>query len=50
MTQVFMSGMNLAWHQFGDDFGNGQYGCCTGSVLEDYLRRIRAEGGNSIRE
>lgn len=47
--KVFMSGMNIAWHQFGNDFGNGRYDCCTGAQLEDYLRRISAAGGNSIR-
>ena len=46
--KVFMSGMNLAWQDFGNDFGNGQYDCCTGSTLEDYLTRISVAGGNSI--
>jgi mannan endo-1,4-beta-mannosidase len=47
--KVFLSGMNIAWHYYGMDFGNGQYSCCTGSALEDYIRRIKAEGGNSLR-
>ena len=46
--KVFLSGMNIAWNSFGSDFGNGRYDCCTGSTLEDYLRRISAAGGNSI--
>ncbi len=41
--------MNQAWYNFGRDFGNGRYDCCTGSTLEDYLRRISENGGNSIR-
>lgn len=44
-----MSGMNLAWHHYGMDFGNGRYDCCTGSELENYLDRVANEGGNSIR-
>lgn len=47
--KVFMSGMNIAWHNYGRDFGNGQYQCCTSAALEDYIRRISAEGGNSLR-
>lgn len=46
--KVFMSGMNIAWHNYGRDFGNGQYQCCTSATLEDYIRRISAEGGNSL--
>nr|BBB35836.1 endo-1,4-beta-mannanase [Eisenia fetida] len=47
--KVFMSGMNIAWQNYGRDFGNGQYDCCTGNALEDYIVRIKAEGGNSLR-
>jgi len=47
--KVFLSGMNLAWYQFGMDFGGGRYDCCTGQTMEDYIRRIAAAGGNSIR-
>ena len=46
--KVFMSGMNIAWQNYGRDFGNGQYDCCTGNALEDYIVRIKAEGGNSL--
>ena len=46
--QVFLSGMNLAWHNFGNDFGNGQYDCCTGAVLENYLAELSASGGNTL--
>ena len=40
--------MNLAWHNFGNDFGNGQYDCCTGAVLENYLAELSASGGNTL--
>lgn len=45
---IFLSGMNIAWHNFGRDFGNGQYDG-TGTTLEEYLRRIHINGGNSVR-
>jgi mannan endo-1,4-beta-mannosidase len=48
--KIFQSGMNIAWNQFGADFGNGQYDCCTGSQLEKYIRDIASSGGNSIRK
>ena len=48
--QVYLSGMNIAWYQYGRDFGNGQYDCCTGKTLEEYLRKIHEDGGNSIRK
>ena len=48
--KVFMSGMNIAWQDFGMDFGEGRYDCCTGYKQEDFMKRISASGGNSIRE
>lgn len=47
--KVFLSGMNLAWHNFGMDFGDGRYTCCNGAALEDYLRQVSEAGGNSMR-
>lgn len=46
--QAFLSGMNLAWHSFGNDFGNGQYDCCTGAALENYLAQLNETGGNTL--
>ena len=48
--KIFQSGMNIAWNQFGADFGNGQYECCTGAQLEKYIRDIADAGGNSVRK
>lgn len=48
--KVYLSGMNIAWHDFGMDFGEGRYDASTGAYLEDYLRRIAEAGGNSIRK
>ena len=47
--KVFLSGMNIAWHNFGRDFGNNQYQCCTQRPLENYIDRIADNGGNSLR-
>ncbi len=50
--RVFLSGMNQAWgdYMYGNDFGNGQYACCSGQLLEEYLSRISSAGGNSVSE
>lgn len=48
--KVFLSGMNIAWDNYGNDFGNGQYDCCTGTTLESWLQQIAAAGGNSVRK
>jgi mannan endo-1,4-beta-mannosidase len=47
--KVFLSGMNIAWQEFGYDFGNGNYDR-NRDLLEGYLRDIAAAGGNSIRK
>ena len=47
--KVFQSGMNIAWNQFGADFGNGNYEY-TGPQLEKYIRDIAKAGGNSLRK
>ena len=47
--KVFQSGMNIAWNQFGADFGNGNYEY-TGQQLEKYIRDIAEAGGNSVRK
>lgn len=46
--KIFRSGMNIAWSQYGADFGNGNYEI-TGPQLEKYIRDISNAGGNSIR-
>ena len=45
--KIFQSGMNIAWNQYGADFGNGNYEY-TGPQLEKYIRDIANVGGNSI--
>ena len=47
--KIFQSGMNIAWNQYGADFGNGNYEY-TGPQLEQYIRDISNAGGNSIRK
>jgi mannan endo-1,4-beta-mannosidase len=45
--KVFLSGVNYAWNDYGNDFGNGRYGS-TGPTLEQWIRDVAAAGGNSI--
>lgn len=47
--QVFLSGVNIAWNDYGLDFGNGNY-TNQGPVLEQWIRDISAAGGNSLSE
>ena len=47
--KIFQSGMNIAWNQYGGDFGNGNYEF-TGPQLEKYIRDISNAGGNSLRK
>lgn len=44
--KVFLNGCNIAWHNYGYDFGNGGYD----GTLEQWLREIGGSGGNSIRK
>ena len=46
--KIFQSGMNIAWNQYGADFGNGNYEL-TGPQLEKYIVDISNAGGNSLR-
>jgi len=45
---VFLSGGNLAWIDYGNDFGNGQ-SFSRRCDLQDYIKKISEAGGNSIR-
>ena len=47
-TEVFLSGANLPWLNYGNDFGNAQPNgkAC---ALQDRVADLRASGGNSIR-
>lgn len=47
--QVFLSGVNIAWNNYGLDFGNGNY-TNQGPQLEEWIRGISAAGGNSLSE
>lgn len=47
---IFLSGVNIGWHDYGNDFGNGKYEQTSKSILEDYIRQIHAAGGNSLSE
>lgn len=46
---VFLSGANIAWHNYGTDFGNGDY-ATSGPILEQWIRDISTAGGNSLSE
>lgn len=45
-VKVFLNGCNIAWNNYGYDFGNGGYD----GTLEQWLREIAESGGNSIRK
>jgi len=47
-AQVFLSGANQAWIQYGSDFGNNQTKD-TRCSLQDYITSIASKGGNSMR-
>nr|XP_045602791.1 mannan endo-1,4-beta-mannosidase-like [Procambarus clarkii] len=42
---VFLSGSNIAWHNYGYDFGNGAYD----GTIATWVQEIADAGGNSIR-
>ncbi|CAL4076448.1 unnamed protein product, partial [Meganyctiphanes norvegica] len=42
---VFLNGVNIAWNDYGNDFGNGAYD----GTLEQWITDIANAGGNSIR-
>ena len=46
--EVFLSGANLPWVNYGRDFGNAQPNGVA-CALQDYVADLRASGGNSIR-
>eukprot|EP00948_MAST-09A_sp_MAST-9A-sp1_P002901 g2901.t1 len=46
--QIFLSGANLPWVQYGDDFGNNQSTSVRQS-LENAVNTVASAGGNSIR-
>ena len=47
--ELFFSGANLAWINYGNDFGNNQYNTTTKDKLTSYVDDISNNGGNSIR-
>eukprot|EP00095_Tigriopus_kingsejongensis_P005362 maker-scaffold34_size539781-snap-gene-3.20 protein:Tk05362 transcript:maker-scaffold34_size539781-snap-gene-3.20-mRNA-1 annotation:"mannan endo- -beta-mannosidase" len=47
--EVFLSGTNAAWFQYGNDFGNGQWDSSTGTQLTKEMKLIGDSGGNSVR-
>lgn len=47
--QIFLSGVNIAWNDYGRDFGNGDY-IKQGPLLEQWIREIKEAGGNSLSE
>ncbi len=47
--RVFISGMNLAWHNFGSDVGDKALTSTDKTAFRDYLKQIKDAGGNAIR-
>lgn len=48
--QLFLSGANLAWIDYGNDFGNNVYNTTTKYMLQKHVKAISNNGGgNSIR-
>ena len=47
-TKLFLNGVNQAWVNYGDDFGNSQP-LSKFCALNDTLSKIKANGGNSLR-
>jgi len=47
--QIFLSGVNIAWKDYGNDFGNAGY-TKQGPVLEEWIREIKEAGGNTLSE
>ena len=45
---VFLSGANLAWIDYGNDFGNNQTQA-KACALQEYIKNVSVAGGNSIR-
>ncbi|MDR1761668.1 MAG: T9SS type A sorting domain-containing protein [Bacteroidales bacterium] len=43
---LFISGMNIAWNNFGNDVGDTPL---DEAAFEDYIKDIRAAGGNAVR-
>ncbi|CAG0923127.1 unnamed protein product [Notodromas monacha] len=47
--KVFLSGANYAWHNYGQDFGDGHYFSESQAFYERWLDEIASAGGNSVR-
>jgi mannan endo-1,4-beta-mannosidase len=47
-SEVYLSGANLPWISYGNDFGNAQPNGIA-CALQDYVSNVSASGGNSIR-
>ncbi|MDR0305528.1 MAG: hypothetical protein LBI42_01690 [Chitinispirillales bacterium] len=43
---LFISGMNLAWHNFARDIGDAPV---NGATMANYIKQIRGAGGNAMR-
>ncbi len=47
--QVYLSGTNPAWINYGYDFGNNHWETTTSALWTEEVQEIAAAGGNSIR-
>ena len=47
---VFLSGVNFAWSNYGNDFGNNNYGSGSQGVFGGWLREVASAGGNTVRK
>lgn len=48
-VEVYLSGTNAAWIQYGYDFGNNQWEQSTKTLWEENIRLLGDGGANSIR-
>jgi mannan endo-1,4-beta-mannosidase len=46
---VFMSGVNFAWYNYGNDFGNNQY-ANSKTTFATWLNDLQLNGGNTVRK
>jgi hypothetical protein len=48
--EVYLSGVNYAWDNYGFDFGDNRYVSAAKVNYERWLQEVAAAGGNAIRE
>jgi hypothetical protein len=49
-SQIYLSGVNYAWDNYGYDFGDSHYVNGARTNYEKWLQEVAAAGGNAISE